>query len=47
MADFFRATFSLFGASIKDLTDVRGSRSNQLYGYGIVTGLVGAGRFTD
>ena len=30
-----------FAASIKDLTDVRGFRSNQLYGYGIVTGLNG------
>ena len=30
-------------ARIKDLTDVRGSRSNQLYGYGIVTGLAGQG----
>jgi flagellar P-ring protein precursor FlgI len=34
---------SAFAASIKDLTDVRGSRSNQLYGYGIVTGLAGQG----
>lgn len=34
---------SIFGARIKDLTDVRGSRSNQLYGYGIVTGLAGQG----
>ena len=34
---------SVFGARIKDLTDVRGSRSNQLYGYGIVTGLAGQG----
>lgn len=34
---------SLHGARIKDLTDVRGSRSNQLYGYGIVTGLAGQG----
>jgi flagellar P-ring protein precursor FlgI len=33
----------VFGASIKDLTDVRGFRSNQLYGYGIVTGLNGQG----
>ena len=40
---FFVATFSLFGARIKDLTDVRGSRINQLYGYGIVTGLSGQG----
>jgi len=31
------------GASIKDLTDVRGFRSNQLFGYGIVTGLNGQG----
>jgi len=30
-------------ARIKDLTDVRGFRSNQLYGYGIVTGLNGQG----
>ena len=30
-------------ARIKDLTDVRGSRSNQLRGYGIVTGLNGQG----
>ena len=37
------ATFSVSGARIKDLTDVRGSRSNQLYGYGIVTGLSGQG----
>ena len=35
--------FLAFGASIKDLTDVRGFRSNQLYGYGIVTGLNGQG----
>ena len=34
---------SVFGARIKDLTDIRGSRSNQLYGYGIVTGLNGQG----
>ena len=34
---------SVFGARIKDLTDVHGSRSNQLYGYGIVTGLAGQG----
>ena len=33
----------VFGASIKDLTDIRGFRSNQLYGYGIVTGLNGQG----
>jgi flagellar P-ring protein precursor FlgI len=33
----------VFGASIRDLTDVRGFRSNQLYGYGIVTGLNGQG----
>ena len=31
------------GAIIKDLTDVRGFRSNQLFGYGIVTGLNGQG----
>ena len=35
--------FFAFGASIKDLTDVRGFRSNQLFGYGIVTGLNGQG----
>ena len=33
----------LSGARIKDLTDVRGFRSNQLFGYGIVTGLNGQG----
>ena len=27
-----------YGARIKDITDVRGFRSNQLFGYGIVTG---------
>jgi len=37
------ASLSVYGARIKDLTDVRGSRSNQLYGYGIVTGLSGQG----
>jgi len=31
------------GARIKDLTDIRGLRSNQLFGYGIVTGLNGQG----
>ena len=30
-------------AQIKDLTDIRGARSNQLFGYGIVTGLSGQG----
>ena len=38
----FVCTFSE-AARIKDLTDVRGSRSNQLRGYGIVTGLNGQG----
>ena len=33
----------VFGAQIKDLTDIRGARSNQLFGYGIVTGLDGQG----
>ena len=33
----------LFGARIQDLTQVKGSRSNQLFGYGIVTGLSGQG----
>jgi flagellar P-ring protein precursor FlgI len=40
---FLLAFASVFGARIKDLTDVRGSRSNQLFGYGIVTGLSGQG----
>ena len=40
---FLLTLSSVFGARIKDLTDVRGSRSNQLYGYGIVTGLSGQG----
>jgi len=40
---FSTLPFLAFGASIKDLTDVRGFRSNQLYGYGIVTGLNGQG----
>jgi flagellar P-ring protein precursor FlgI len=39
----FHCCCSLHGARIKDLTDVKGSRSNQLYGYGIVTGLAGQG----
>ena len=34
---------SLDAARIKDLTDVRGSRSNQIRGYGIVTGLKRSG----
>ena len=34
---------SLFSARIKDLTEVSGFRSNQLFGYGIVTGLNGQG----
>ena len=41
---FASATFCfLHAARIEDLTDVKGSRSNQLYGYGIVTGLAGQG----
>ena len=40
---FLLGASSVFGARIKDLTDVRGSRSNQLFGYGIVTGLAGQG----
>ena len=42
-------TFSLLivagasGARIKDITTVKGARSNQLYGYGIVVGLAGQG----
>ena len=35
-------SFLGFGAQIKDLTDIR-CRSNQLFGYGIVTGLDGQG----
>ena len=38
-----RCLASLDAARIKDLTDVRGSRSNQIRGYGIVTGLNGQG----
>ena len=33
----------VYGAQIKNLTDIRGARSNQLFGYGIVTGLAGQG----
>ena len=40
---FLLSWASLESARIKDLTDVRGSRSNQLRGYGIVTGLNGQG----
>ena len=40
---FLLTPFFLQGARIKDLTDVKGSRSNQLFGYGIVTGLAGQG----
>ena len=42
-------TFSLLivagasGARIKDITTVKGARSNQLYGYGVVVGLAGQG----
>lgn len=32
-----------FGARIKDITSVKGARSNQIYGYGIVVGLAGQG----
>jgi len=32
-----------FGARIKDVTTIKGARSNQLYGYGIVVGLAGQG----
>ena len=39
----FSSIVSLEAARIKDLTDVRGSRSNQIRGYGIVTGLNGQG----
>ena len=41
---FASAIFCILNAArIEDLTDVKGSRSNQLYGYGIVTGLAGQG----
>ncbi|MEK9772195.1 MAG: flagellar basal body P-ring protein FlgI [Opitutae bacterium] len=40
---FLSLCFLAHGARIKDLTDVRGFRSNQLFGYGIVTGLNGQG----
>ena len=41
---FASAIFCVLNAArIEDLTDVRGSRSNQLFGYGIVTGLAGQG----
>jgi flagellar P-ring protein precursor FlgI len=42
---FFASAIFCFlnAARIEDLTDVRGSRSNQLFGYGIVTGLAGQG----
>ena len=40
---FLLSWASLESARIKDLTDVRGSRSNQIRGYGIVTGLNGQG----
>ena len=42
-ASFLFGVFSVNGAQIKDLTDIRGARSNQLFGYGIVTGLAGQG----
>ena len=32
-----------FGARIKDVTSVKGARSNQVFGYGIVVGLAGQG----
>jgi flagellar P-ring protein precursor FlgI len=38
------------GARIKDITDLEGARSNQLYGFGVVVGLNGTGgrsRFTQ
>ena len=33
----------LNGARIQDLTQIKGARSNQLFGYGVVTGLAGQG----
>src|SRR6185437_1840517 len=42
---------SAFAARIKDIANIRGVRSNQLVGYGIVVGLAGTGdsksSFTD
>ncbi|MBP52183.1 MAG: hypothetical protein CMI27_03450 [Opitutae bacterium] len=35
--------FPCFGARIKDITNYKGARDNQLRGYGIVTGLAGQG----
>ena len=40
---FLILTCASHAARIKDLTDVRGFRTNQLFGYGIVTGLNGQG----
>ncbi|SVB72134.1 uncharacterized protein METZ01_LOCUS224988, partial [marine metagenome] len=40
---FAAVSSGLFGARIQDLTQVKGSRANQLFGYGIVTGLSGQG----
>ena len=33
----------LNAARIQDLTQIKGARSNQLFGYGVVTGLAGQG----
>jgi flagellar P-ring protein precursor FlgI len=35
------------GARIKDITDVQGIRSNDLYGFGLVVGLAGSGADSD
>ena len=40
---FLAGAHFVYGAQIKDLTDIRGARSNQLFGYGIVTVLAGQG----
>jgi flagellar P-ring protein precursor FlgI len=43
-------TIARAGARIKDITDLEGARSNQLYGFGLVVGLNGTGgssRFTQ
>ena len=32
-----------FGARLKDIATLKGARSNQLFGYGVVVGLAGTG----
>jgi len=43
LAFFWTLLGGAYGARIKDITTVKGARSNQLYGYGIVVGLAGQG----